>query len=78
MAWLATPLAATAFALQGRLESLAIAGGWFGRVATDAHPQAGQLGSQCGELLPTLRILLTRHKEILTLLPLVTYLLLLS
>ena len=35
MAWLATPLAATAFALQGRLESLAVAGGWFGRVEAD-------------------------------------------
>ena len=58
MAWLASPLAATAFALQGRLESLAVAGGWFGRVAADAFPKVGQLGSQCGELLTTLRILL--------------------
>lgn len=75
MAWLASPYAATAFALQGRLESLAVARGWFGRVAADAFPQAGQLSSQCGELLTYLRILLTPHMDILPLLP---YLLLLS
>jgi hypothetical protein len=64
MAWLATPLAATAFPFQGRIESLAVAGGWFGRVAriaADALSQAGQLGSQCGELLTHLLILLTQH-----------------
>jgi hypothetical protein len=78
MAWLATPLAANAFAFQGRLESLAVAGGWFGRVArvaADALPKAGQLGSQCGELLTHLLIFLPQHQELL---PLHPYLLLLS
>ncbi len=72
MAWLATPLAATAFPFQGRLESLAVAGGWLGRVAriaADALSQAGQLGSQCGELLTHLLIPLTQHLEILPLRP---------
>jgi hypothetical protein len=70
MAWLATPLAATAFARDARFESLAVAGGWFGRVArvaADALPQAGQLCSQCGELLTHLLIPLTQHLEILPL-----------
>jgi hypothetical protein len=78
MAWLATPLAATAFAFQRRLESLAVTGGWFGRVArvaSDALPQAGQLGSQGGELLTHLLILLTQQPYLFPLLP---YLLLLS
>ena len=54
MAWLATPVAATAFAQDARFETLAVAGGWFGRVtqiAADTLTQAGQLGSQGGELL---------------------------
>ena len=53
MAWLATPLAATAFARDAHFAALAVAGGWFGRVtriAAGALPQAGQLGSQGGEL----------------------------
>jgi len=70
MAWLATPLAVTAFAWCARIEALAVAGGWFGRVtrtAADALPQAGQLGSQCGELLTHLFILLTQHPNLLLL-----------
>jgi hypothetical protein len=67
MAWLATPLAATAFSWNARFEALAVAGGWFGRVAriaADALPQAGQLGSQGGELLTHLCILLTQHPNL--------------
>jgi hypothetical protein len=78
MAWLATPVAATAFAFQGRLESLAVTGGWFGRiarVAAHALPQAGQFGRQGGELLAHLFILLTHHQELIPLRP---HLLLLS
>ena len=70
MAWLATLLAATAFARDARFEALAVAGGWFGRVtriAADALPQAGQLGSQGGELLTHLFILLTQHPNLLLL-----------
>ena len=70
MAWLATLLAATAFARDARIEALAVSGGWFGRVtriAADALPQAGQLGSQGGELLTHLFILLTQHPNLLLL-----------
>jgi len=54
------------------LESLADAGGWLGRVAriaADAPSQAGQLGSQCGELLTHLLIPLMQDLEILPLRP---------
>ena len=53
MARLAAPLAVTAFATLGWLKSRAIAGGRFGgiaRAAADPLPQAGQFGSQSGEL----------------------------
>jgi hypothetical protein len=76
---LAAPPLATACAIQRRLESLAVTGGWFvrrvARVAADAHPQAGQLGSQDGELLTHQPIPLTQHPYLF---PLRTYLLLLS
>ena len=45
MAWLATPLAATAFARNARFVALAVAGGWFervARIAANALLQAGQ------------------------------------
>ena len=64
------PLAGTALPFQGRLESMTVAGGWFGRVArvaADALPQAAQLGSQCGELLTHQLIPLTQQQEILPL-----------
>ena len=64
MAWLATPLAATAFARDAHFAALAVAGGWFGRVtriAANALPQAGQLGSQGGELAAELIVLLPEN-----------------
>ena len=53
MAWLAAALAATAFAALRRLESRAIAGGWFGGVAgaaADPLAQLSQFRRQGGEL----------------------------
>ncbi len=67
MAWLATPLAATVFSRNACFEALALAGGGLGRVAriaADVLPQAGQLGSQGGELSMHQLILLTQHPNL--------------
>jgi hypothetical protein len=61
MAWLTAALAATALAPCRRLKPGPIAGGRFGgvaRAAADLLPQAGQFGSQGGELAAELLDLL--------------------
>ena len=70
MALLAAPFAATASAAFGRLKTLAVTGGWFGRVArrsADPLAQAGEFRRQGGELRSELIVLLAQHLNLLLL-----------
>jgi hypothetical protein len=70
MALLAAPLAATASAAFRRLKTLAVTGGWFGRVArrsADPLAQGGEFRRQGGELRSELFVLLAQHLNLLLL-----------